>query len=147
MRTKELENRIAKLEEIFIQYKQNIKNRDYLIRTNFVGELKNKDLIAILKKSLFDADKEKEYSICKGYSFFMDISGYSENFETVKQEIIDYKFDRMKSFLDKLKSLVSMQEELEDVRGAKQKAKATVKKSSKPNGKTKKLNTKKVESK
>lgn len=120
---------IRELRKEFEQYKENIKNRDYLIRTNFVGEIKDKELIEILKQSAFYREKTNVW-----YS--------AEDFETVKEEIIDYNFIRLDSFMEKLNSLILMQCELEMVRDTKRQRKVTVKKSTKTKSKSKKIKTK-----
>ena len=52
MKYKDILKKLESLENDFAVYKENVRKRDYLVRTNFVGELKNKKLIKELESEV-----------------------------------------------------------------------------------------------
>jgi hypothetical protein len=88
---RELELHIAHLEDLLYSrplYKEDAKKRDYIVRTKYIGKLKDKNLIQDFKKEFTDFDK-----ICNeilNYDF-TDLLSYYETLKLYekKQIVID----------------------------------------------------------
>lgn len=89
MKKNYLENEILKLRDEFEDFKNNIKDRDWLIRTNFFGNLVTKEYKELFKKQFSISNQNRIYEM-----FF--------DYNTIKKQIINYNFTYMQNFIYKL---------------------------------------------
>lgn len=91
---KELENDLSELQEEFDKFKDDVEIRDYLIATNFVSCIKDKNLLKELRSMKFD-----------GYSF-----------NEVKEQIKEFEFKNIDELVNTIMEFENKQETLDEYR-------------------------------
>ena len=165
---KKLKNTVLDIENKFDEYRDNIVIREWLIKTNFVGNLKDKNLIKQLKESPLkpvenfqDTYLNPAFADCckKEKSLFECLGNMAQQFQQLSSVIADntslydhiceqirnYNFTNIKKFYEKIIYLEKLQNLLDEQRPVSAPKKATSVKSKKTNSSNIKTTKKKGE--